>query len=48
VPKVQQKQSFYQQILCASGGNTYTGEATATLNEGEFVPATGLKLVKQP
>ncbi len=31
-----------------SGGNTYTGEATATLNEGEFVPATGLKLVKQP
>ena len=30
-----------------SGGNTYTGEATATLNEGEFVPATGLKLVKQ-
>ena len=31
-----------------SGGNTYTGTATATLNEGEFVPATGLKLVKQP
>ncbi|MBR6167493.1 MAG: hypothetical protein IKQ50_03580 [Paludibacteraceae bacterium] len=31
-----------------SGGNTYTGEATATLNEGEFVPATGLRLVKQP
>ena len=31
-----------------SGGNTYTGEATATLNEGEFVPATGLKLEKQP
>jgi len=30
-----------------SGGETYTGEATATLNEGEFVPATGLKLVKQ-
>ena len=30
-----------------SGGNTYTGEATATLNEGEFVPATGLRLVKQ-
>ena len=24
-----------------------TGEATATLNEGEFVPATGLRLVKQ-
>ncbi len=23
-----------------SGGETYTGEATATLNEGEFVPAT--------
>lgn len=30
-----------------SGGNTYTGTATATLNEGEFVPATGLRLVKQ-
>lgn len=30
-----------------SGGNTYTGTATATLKEGEFVPATGLKLVKQ-
>ena len=30
-----------------SGGNTYTGEATATLNEGEYVPATGLRLVKQ-
>ena len=29
-----------------SGGNTYTGTATATLNEGEFVPATGLKLTK--
>jgi hypothetical protein len=31
-----------------SGGNTYTGTATATLNEGEYVPATGLRLVKQP
>ncbi len=31
-----------------SGGNTYTGTATAPLNEGEFVPATGLRLVKQP
>lgn len=30
-----------------SGGNTYTGTATATLKEGEFVPATGLRLVKQ-
>ncbi|MBQ7191567.1 MAG: hypothetical protein IJS00_01675 [Paludibacteraceae bacterium] len=30
-----------------SGVNTYTGEATAVLNEGEFVPATGLRLVKQ-
>ena len=30
-----------------SGGNTYTGTATATLNEGEYVPATGLRLVKQ-
>ena len=29
-----------------SGGNTYTGTATATLKEGEFVPATGLKLTK--
>lgn len=27
---------------------TYTGEATASLNAGEFVPATGLKLEKQP
>ncbi len=27
---------------------TYTGTATATLKEGEFVPATGLKLEKQP
>lgn len=27
---------------------TYTGTAKAVLNEGEFVPATGLKLVKQP
>jgi len=27
---------------------TYTGTATAVLKEGEFVPATGLKLVKQP
>ena len=26
---------------------TYTGTATAVLKEGEFVPATGLKLVKQ-
>ena len=25
---------------------TYTGEATATLKEGEYVPATGLKLTK--
>ena len=31
-----------------SGGNTYTGTAKAVLNAGEFVPATGLKLVKQP
>ena len=30
-----------------SGGETYTGTATATLKEGEFVPATGLRLVKQ-
>ena len=29
-----------------SGGNTYTGTATATLNEGEFVRATGLWLTK--
>ena len=31
-----------------SGGNTYTGTAKAVLKEGEFVPATGLRLVKQP
>jgi hypothetical protein len=30
-----------------SGGKTYTGTAKAVLKEGEFVPATGLKLVKQ-
>jgi hypothetical protein len=28
-------------------GNTYTGTATATLNEGEYVDATGIKLTKQ-
>jgi hypothetical protein len=27
---------------------TYTGTAKAVLKEGEFVPATGLRLVKQP
>ena len=32
----------------ATTNGTYTGEATATLNAGEFVPATGLKLEKQP
>ena len=31
----------------AATDGTYTGTATATLNAGEFVPATGLKLVKQ-
>ena len=31
-----------------SGGNTYIGTAKASLNEGEFVPATGLRLEKQP
>ena len=31
----------------AATDGTYTGEATATLEEGEYVPATGLKLVKQ-
>ena len=31
-----------------SGGNTYTGTAKAVLKEGEFVPATGLRLEKQP
>ena len=29
-----------------SGENTYTGTAKAVLNEGEFVPAIGLKLTK--
>ena len=32
----------------AATDGTYTGTAKAVLNEGEFVPATGLKLVKQP
>lgn len=31
----------------AATDGTYTGTATAVLKEGEFVPATGLKLVKQ-
>ncbi len=31
----------------AATDGTYTGTATATLNAGEFVPATGLRLVKQ-
>ena len=43
-PKTEQPYKF----TVISGGNTYTGEATATLKEGEFVPATGLKLEKQP
>ncbi len=30
-----------------NSNGTYTGTATATLKEGEFVPATGLRLVKQ-
>ena len=30
------------------GGKTYTGTAKATLAEGEYVEATGLKLAKQP
>ena len=42
-PKTEQPYKF----TVISGGNTYTGEATATLNEGEYVPATGLRLVKQ-
>jgi len=29
-------------------GNSYTGTAKATLTEGEYVAATGLKLTKQP
>ena len=36
----------YSFTLTNSDG-TYTGTATATLNEGEYVPATGLRLVKQ-
>ncbi len=43
-PKTEQPYKF----TVTSGGNTYTGTATAVLNEGEFVPATGLRLVKQP
>lgn len=30
-----------------SGSNTYTGKAEAWLKKGEYVPATGLKLIKQ-
>ena len=40
-PKTEQSYKF----TVISGGNTYTGTATATLNEGEFVPAT-IKLTK--
>ena len=36
----------YSFTVTATDG-TYTGTATATLKEGEFVPATGLRLVKQ-
>lgn len=43
-PKTEQPYKF----TVTSGGNTYTGTAKAVLKEGEFVPATGLKLVKQP
>ena len=42
-PKTEQPYKF----TVISGGETYTGTATATLKEGEFVPATGLRLVKQ-
>ena len=43
----------YSFTVTSTTGNTatdgtYTGEATATLKEGEYVPATGLKLEKQP
>ncbi len=42
-PKTEQPYKF----TVISGGETYTGTATAVLKEGEFVPATGLRLVKQ-
>ena len=43
-PKTEQPYKF----TVTSGGNTYTGTAKAVLKEGEFVPATGLRLEKQP
>lgn len=36
------------QFTVTSGSNTYTGIAEAWLKKGEYVPATGLKLTKQP
>ena len=42
-PKTEQPYKF----TVTNSDGTYTGTATATLNEGEYVPATGLRLVKQ-
>ena len=39
-------QSVIMGIVCSS--LLFLGTATAPLNEGEFVPATGRRLVKQP
>ena len=41
-------QRTYSFTVTDGSGNTYTGTAKATLTEGEYVEATGLKLTKQP
>ncbi len=43
-PKTEQPYKF----TVTNSDGTYTGTATAVLKEGEFVPATGLRLEKQP
>ena len=40
-------QRTYSFTVTDGSGNTYTGTAKATLTEGEYVEATGLKLTKQ-
>ena len=41
-------QRTYSFTVTDGSGNTYTGTAKATLTEGKYVEATGLKLTKQP
>ncbi|MBQ8712225.1 MAG: hypothetical protein IJ551_05315 [Prevotella sp.] len=41
-------QRTFRFTVTDGSGNTYTGTAKATLTEGEYVEATGLRLTKQP